>query len=266
MFLPLKNSLRTIFPAAGMLAALASAGQQPPPNKPDIPKLLLQLHADEWTEREAAYERLKSDPEALRNPKVQEALLELLDRENHVAESVNRLGKGTSEVYGEEYSEYSAELGYVVNSLADWSDPRQVCILVHAFYDADDPDSGAAAKIASHAGVAVPCLMQMYAGDVTFSRATAVEVLVQALAKGRDQLDASTADRVRHLILSALQDPDELVRSRAMRALGWFGGEDMVPALEQVAKSDPAVDKRGRLWIREYASKAITEIRERKHK
>jgi len=41
-------------------------------------------------ERAGAYEQLRSDPIALRQPEVQTALLHLLDRENHVVESALR--------------------------------------------------------------------------------------------------------------------------------------------------------------------------------
>jgi HEAT repeat protein len=49
-----------------------------------------------------------------------------------------------------------------------------------------------------------------------------------------------------------------------VRALGKFGSADALPALEEVAKTDKAVDKLDHgLWIREYAVKAIAQIQKR---
>ena len=47
-------------------------------------------------------------------------------------------------------------------------------------------------------------------------------------------------------------------------ALGMFGGEELIPALQQVAESDPAVSRtRHTSWIRQDAVKAIADIRKR---
>jgi hypothetical protein len=120
--------------------------------------------------------------EALSSRQVHEGLLKLLDSENRLVESVNRDSAGPSvdEKYGEEYTEYLGELGETVGRIANWNDPRQVCIFVHESYD---PESRFAAEIAAHGKIALPCLMQMFGSDVGLVRAEAAPVVVQALAR-----------------------------------------------------------------------------------
>jgi hypothetical protein len=247
---------------AEIFVIVACLRAQQPANKSDIAGLLTQLKSDQWAERAKAYEQLSSEPKGLDNPKVKEALLDVLDRENRLIESTLRdsLGQvGVSDTYGEGFGEYVGDLGETVDSFANWSDSRQVCIFVHESYN---PDSKFAAKIASHAKVAVPCLIQMYGSDVGLIRAKASPVLVQVLAKAKDQLDPNTIDKAKQVIARALRDPEDSVRSSSVRALGKFGGEEMIPALKQVSESDPSPEVQGHS-IRKSALDAIAAIQKR---
>jgi HEAT repeat protein len=191
----------------------------------------------------------------MQDEKVKLALIDLLDRENQVAESTLRDSNehvGISAKCGEEYGEYIDQLGDTVDSFADWSDPHQVCILVHQSYE---PDSRFAAKIADHARVSVPCLIQMYGSDVGLLRAEAAPVIARALAQGKTELDPEIAQQAREIVLRALKDPHDAVRSKTVRSLGRFGGVDMIPALNEVAQSDPT--------FRDTATKAISDIQKR---
>jgi len=193
---------------------------------------------------------------------VQKNLLDLLDRENQLIESLNRNSGGppVEENYGEEYSEYIGELGETVDSFADWNDPRQVCIFVHEAYN---PESRFAAKIAAHGKVAVPCLIQMYGSDVGLIRAEAAPLIVQALTKtSATSLDQNTILTAKQVVSKALHDPNEAVRINTIEALGNFGGEDMIPALKQVAETDPAPEVNG-YSIRKWAVEAIAAIEKR---
>lgn len=245
----------------GILAAICQA-QQERAGQTNVAKLLAQLRAEQWTERAEAYEKLRSDPKALSTQEVQKGLLGLLDKENQLIESVNRDSGGPSvdEKYGEEYPEYVAQLGETVDSFADWTDPRQVCIFVHEPYN---PDSRFADKIASHGKVAIPCLLRMYSSDVGLARAEAAPLIVQALAKNTDgSLDQETTLAAKQVLLKALHDPSEAVRINTIEALRSFGQEDMVPALRQVAQSDPAPGADGDS-IRKWAGDAIVAIEKR---
>lgn len=247
-----------------VLLVVAGYGQQQSPDTSDSNTALLleQLKSDRWQDRAKAFETLSADPNDLRSTAVQGALIDVLDHENHLVESTLRDSHeqvGVSEKYGEEFSEYVGALGATVDSFANWGDPRQVCIFVQEAYN---PDSTFAAKIASHANVAAPCLMQVYGSDVSLMRAEAAAVLVQILGKGKGQLDSATAGKTKELVLRALHDPATAVRSSTVRALGKYGSEDMIPELERVAESDPSPEVNGRS-IRKSASEAIKAIQQR---
>jgi len=264
MHIKKRNVLRGVLTTTGILSLGVCLGAQKTATSPTLSESLVQLRAQQWTDRAKAYERLSSDVTALSNPKVQESLLDLLDRENQLIESTLRDSQekvGVSAKYGEDYGEYVGELGETVDSFANWNDPHQVCIFVHESYN---PESRFAAKVASNAKVAAPCLLQMYRSDVGLIRASAAAVLAQVLGKSGEELDSAMALTVRQTVLAALRDPVEVVRSSTVRELGAFGREDMIPALQQVAESDSAVSRtRGTFWIRQDAVKAIAEIRKR---
>jgi HEAT repeat protein len=192
---------------------------------------------------------LRSD----RSPKAKTALIDLLDRENSVHESAMRGHVGISDKYGEGYTEYVYALGETVASFVNWNDPHQVCTVVRGFAPEE--------AIANHAKATVPCLIQKARSDLGLVRGRADAVLVQALAKGRNSLDASMIDAVQQIIRGALHDPDAVVRTDTVEALGHYGSEDMIPALNDVAERDPSPDEE--YAIRRWATEAIAAIRKR---
>jgi hypothetical protein len=257
----ISNYLRGTILLCACLGVAVCKGQQSV-GRPTVAVLLRTLSSDQWMERARAYEQLRSDQAALRGTKVRTALLDLLDRENRVVESTLRESQeqvGTSGKYGEEYGEYLGELSQSVDAFADWNNPHQVCIFVKEPYD---PDSRFAAKIAAHAKVSAPCLVEMYGNDLGVVRGKAVSVLVQALASPKQDLDAGTVRQVREIVRTALHDNHESVRSATVAALGRFGEQDMLPALKEVADTDPAPEVQGHS-VREQAVKAIAAIEKR---
>ncbi len=223
-------------------------------------ELLGQLHHARWTDRATAYEKLSSDSKILGDRRVQGELLNLLGRETgfirpKVGDSPPDNIPGGEE---EAYVEYLGALGGTVDAFADWSDPQQVCIFVHEGYN---PGSRLAAEIAAHGKTALPCLMEMFQSNVGLDRAQVAPVIVQALAKTAG-LDERTIQTAKGLILKALHDPEEADRINTIDALKSFGGEDMIPALRQVAVSDPAPEV-NRYSIRKWAAEAIAEIEKR---
>jgi len=235
---------------------------QNPASKPNVGQLLSSLQSERWVDRADAYDELRSDPAAISSANVREKLLQLLDRENHVIESNLRESQnqaGAEDKFGEEYAEYVAGLGETVDSFADWNDTRQVCIYVHEPYN---PESRFATKIASHGKVALPCLIRMYDSDLPLLRAEASPVIVQALAKSKEALDARTIRDAKQLVIKALRDPDNAVRINTVQALGAYGRQDMIPALERVAETDPSPEVNG-YSIRKWATEAIAAINAR---
>jgi hypothetical protein len=186
----------------------------------------------------------------MRSAKVRSALVALLDRENREAEE----GLHASE--GEEYGEYFSYLLGAVEGFADWKDKRQVCILVNA---GAIPASTVAAEASARMKLAIPCLLDMSKGE---NRVTAVPILVQALAIVRKDLDAGTIQTISQVIVLALRDPDKAVRVFTVDALGKFGDQDIIPALNEVAANDPSPEIQGHS-IRKSAAEAITAIQTR---
>jgi hypothetical protein len=240
-------------------------GQQPRVDA-SVAEFLAKLHSSAWQDRREAFEDLRLDSTALSSQNVRAGLLDLLDRENQLLASTNRAkGPSVDEKYGEEYAEYVGRLGETVETFADWNDPRQVCIFVHEAYN---PESRLGAKISAHAKIALPCLLEMSKSDIVSDRAEAIPVLSQALAKGKDSLDAESVRAAKEQIVKGLQDPNSVVRGETVIALGDFGDVDMIPALQAVARSDPASDSEAdgdKQWfpIREAASSSIMKIKKR---
>jgi len=218
-------------------------GQQTPLRKESRDKLLLNLRSENGEERSKAFERLRSDRTALRSASVKTALVDLLDRENQRAASGE----------GEDYAEYKGKLAETVVSIADWSDSRQVCILANS---ANPPK-----QLADHARIAVPCLLKKLKTAPVLERGPVFATLVQALAKGRNRLDSDTSRTLQQAILSGLHDSDASVRISTVKALGRFGGEDMIPELKVVADTDP--DPSEGYAIRKWAGEAIAAIQKR---
>lgn len=256
------HSVRALVVIAGIFAPLWCLGGQGRTDAHKVDDVLSQLKSREWLARADGLERLRSDPSTLTRRDVREALLSLLDAENRLVEATLRESKGREGIsakYGEEFGDYLNQLGQTVDSFADWNDSKQVCIFVRTRYDSQ---GSFAARIASRPRIAVPCLIEMFGSDVGLVRAKAAPVLVQALAKAPNTLNAKTAQKAKQIVRQALLDPYDAVRIDAVRALGRFGGEDMIPALKQVAESDPIREGQDSL-IRKWAAEAIVAIQKR---
>ena len=229
-----------------LLAASASLtaawGQQTPVSKGGPEELLTELRSDNVEVRSEALEHLRTDPVALGDSKVKAALVALLDRENQVTCCED-----------EGYAEYVSWLSETVAKVVDWSDHRQVCILANSLVLSDE--------LAGHAKVAVPCLLQRFKNGSTLLRGLIVGMLIQAVAKGKSDLDAATVQTVKQITLSALRDPDEGLKIPTVEALKLFGEADMIPALRVVAETDP--DPSEHYAIRKWAAEAIATIQSR---
>lgn len=205
--------------ATAMLAFIFCMVLTPGYNDPlDRAQLLQKLRSDKVDDRVSAYEKLRTDSSALSDPAVKAALIDLLDRESHVALNDDQEG----------YIEYVSELIETATDLVNWSDQHQVCVLVLSPYPPGD-------KIASHAQIAMPCLLQKAQSKSSLTRGTAAAMLVQVLGSKTDALDPATVQQARQIILDALQDQAFDVRAMTVEALGCFGRPEMIPALQHVA-------------------------------
>jgi len=248
-----------------VLAAMCLSANQAWPFEQNSSELLGRLNSDRWSERYSAYKQLVAEKEELKKPSARKALVELLDKENHVMESlVRKTHQGIDAEYGEGYSEYIAMLLGTVDLIADWNDPREVCVIARSSYN---PESALAAKIAQKGSSIVPCLIQMAGSAFSPHRYQAVPILVTLLSSRGDHLPPATAREVRQTIIITLHDSDPSVRQVTVEALGRSGNPDMIPFLSKVARSDPAsystAPGKRTFPIREAAASAISSIRER---
>jgi hypothetical protein len=231
---------------AALMALGAMWAQQAPAHNPDTAELVARLRSDNAQVRSGAFESVRTDPVALRDARIKDALVDLLDRENH--EPLSQSGED------EGYAEYISWLAETVAEVVDWSDPRQVCILANSV---DLPD-----ELANHGNVAVPCLLERYKNSPARFRGSVVAMLVQALSGGKSELDGATIAQTREVIVSGLRDPDHGVRGDTTAALGKFGGEDMIPALKESADSETS-DDAGTRSLRRRTLRAIDDIEKR---
>ncbi len=249
--------------AVACVTVLSCWGQQPEPQKISVETLIDQMRSDDAGKRSEAYQQLRSNPQALRGTKVRAALLELLERESREFDSrvraAQRPGQNSEGADSDDGNpEYMDDLVSTVESFADLHDPNQICILVKTGYM---PASTLASENALRVKAAMPCIVHMSESNFILDRERADRILVRLLAQVKDALDPGTVQAIRQIVVRALQDTNEAVRSTTVDALGDFGGQDMIPALRQVEESDPAVSKtRQNFWIREDAAKAIAAI------
>lgn len=237
-------------------SANISFAQQTAGFEQGVAHLISELHSEKWSVRASAYERLLRNQTAIQKTEVRAALLDLLNQENHLT-----LSTAPEPENEEQYAEYVASLGATVGSFADWKDPRELCILAQTSYNTDSPF---AARLAAVGKPIIPCLAQMAVSERAGDRIKAVTLLIQIRATKQD-LELKTVQEIRALTIRVLRDPDDGVREFTVEALRDFGGEDMIPALQQVAETDPAPEVQG-ISTRKHALRAIAAIQKRTQK
>jgi hypothetical protein len=231
----------------------AAWAQQRETSKLGEAALLSKLKSSDPREIVNAFYQLNSSSAALQSPNVRAALIDLLDREVQGELANRKDGEGESE--GD--AEFMNDLVHTVGSFGDWSNARQVCLLVARHAVPID-------TYAEHARSVVPCLLKRANSSPSWSRGPAVELIVQLLADKKSNLDPNTVETCKQVVRIALHDPADSVRIDVVNELAKDGDPDMIPALEQVSESDPAVDRENRsFWIRVYATKAIEAIQQR---
>lgn len=108
------------------------------------------------------------------------------------------------------------------------------------------------------AGAVMPCVQQLSQSDLFMDRLKALKILVDLLARADGSLDPDTAEAMRQAITLALYDKRTEVRWEAVDYLERRGTPEMVPALKELAVSDPAGGAtEDEIAIRKNAAKAI---------
>ena len=189
-------------------------------NDSSIASRLSDLKSDNFQTRMEAYDKIRGSSELLKRSDVRLALVDLLDRENQLIRITNSVPSQSVDVkYGEGYGDYVSLLLETVEKIADWHDPRQLCVIAQSSYD---PASDLAKKLAEDGGAAVvPCLLKTARGD-KYDRQQSISVLVQ-LASVNKNIDRGIEQQIKEAVLAGLQDSDAQVRRSTVRALGKFG-------------------------------------------
>lgn len=222
----------------------------------------------DWGQRADAYAGVKDNQEALRNPEVRKALVDLLERENQVVhqtlvESNGNIGPAVK--YGEDYGEYYSQLLNTVYTIADWHDQHQICILAASAYNS--ASRFAAGLIAQGGAQIVECLLRTAQSKYDFDRHRSIPMLVQLSSKNND-LSPAVREQIGRVTIAGLHDASVSVRQVTVRAAGKFGTPELIPILEDVARADPYSEsinegKDRRFELRELATQAIQSIQER---
>lgn len=257
----------------GVITAAMGAGfcfsQDAPQNhRSDPAQLLAALKSKDPHTRVGAVEQIRSDSALLQDPNVQSALLDLLDLETREGNERIREGERMRAEHQEGNPEssdddamYMDDLLGVIESFVNWHDPRQICLLAKEGAALDSTD---AHESAARAQVALPCLQQLSRSDLFMDRLRAVGTAVALLARAKGSLDSTTAEEMREMVILALHDKRVEVQWEAVDFLERYGGSDMIPALKELAESNPGANPtKDELAVRKNAAKAIVTIEHR---
>ena len=229
------------------------------PSQQNSPALPLSDFKDpDWQNRDDAYRQVRANKEALKRADVITALVDLLDLENR--EIHKRWVDTTGDNEG--YSEYIGALLGTVADVADWHDRRQLCVLAESTYN---PDSEFATRLAVQGGAAVaPCLLKMARSRISIDPLESIPVLVHLAAVTKD-LSPSVRQEIRQATIEGLRNSD--TRLATVEAVGHFGTPDLIPILQDIARTDPysrlLENGKRRFDVREEAVKAIQSIQKR---
>jgi hypothetical protein len=235
--------------------------------QPLLPDALKQLQSRDWTKRAEAVDRFTETPEWLRSSAAKRGLLGLLDHENR---GDGRPGSGFGVTGDERHAEYYSRVLGLVDSFVDSSDVAGVAILVHSVYN---PDSTFAVKLASYGETVVQPLLALSrredAGRDLVQRSDAHCVLGFVLKAHRQgtslhPLSNQSARIVEERLHAGLRDRQSVVRVGAIHGVISAADIDVLPVLEQLARTDPKAtrtdDGKTRYLVREEAARAIAAL------
>jgi hypothetical protein len=239
------------------------------PAQPTVASLLKKLNANQWEERDEAVQRLTEAPEMLRSPVIKRALIQLLDRENKRLRAPRPQSRQTAANDDHEndenyaYATYHSMLLGLADSLIDPGDEPRVAILVDSVYN---PDSDFALKLASYGQTVVRPLLKIAVDPNPERRPDALEVLGRVLRNHRlgtcrYPLTLASVRDIEDRLRTGLRDPLSYVRLGAIQGVKAAGDVPSLPILEEIRTSDPYQSEPGHYLLRQFASKAIAEIK-----
>lgn len=251
-----------------IVAGLCFSQDAPQNHRSDSTQLLGALKSNDPHTRVGAVEQIRSNPAMLHDSSVQSALLDLLDLETREGNERIREGERRRAEHKEgnpdsidDNAMYMDDLLNVIESFVNWHDPRQICLLAKEGAALDSTD---ARESAARAQAALPCLQGLSKSDLFMDRMRAARISVALLAGAKSNLDPSTAEAMRQMVVLALRDQVVEVQWEAVDWLGREGGSDMVPALRELVESNPGPNAtKDEIAVRKSAASAITAIERR---
>lgn len=237
----------------------------------DQRNVLSQLRSDEWKVRSAAVEDLIGSRDALKSDELKNELIDLLERENQLIDSVFRASggeEGISVKYGEAYSEYYAKLFDAVYAIAaDGYEKRAIDTLARGSYNSDSRFAIWLARVDGENIVST--MLDLSRSDIAPKRQNALAVLGRILGEIKDpSITESRVEQIKQVLIESTSDQDVGVRMEAVRSLGTAGDKSSIPLLERIAQSDLATTPTGEganvsFPVREEARKALNAIRKK---
>ncbi len=194
----------------------------------------------------------------MKQPIVQRALIELVDRENKKPETVPEEANGSDgdrDAYWDGYVQYLSDLDDLANPFIDWDSSVEACIVVH---ESCNPWSRLAQVIATHARTAMPCVLKLANSEEMIQRDKVSYILVEALAN--NQLDSGEEQKAREALHNFLHDKHTGIRLITVSAIKERGDASMLPELADIAQTDPDQKPHG---VRALAADAIAAIKSR---
>ena len=162
-------------------------------------------------------------------------LLVLLETENALIHSVNRMGSSPSDVLGEGWGEYYAEVRGACKSYCSRSN-RFYSALADGAYNEDSPDMRDLAR--DHGKEILSRLLVRSNSDVPGARVQAVKML-GVVAELSQQLTVAEKGSIRRAVIKAVQEASYPVREAGILAMGTVGGAADIPLLRSIAATDP---------------------------
>jgi hypothetical protein len=236
-----------------------------------LDRILQGLQSPAWDTRAAAAASLgrllDTDPTQRALPAVQEAVAELLERENGVIRDNFRRDIDTSESFGSYYDrEVVATALKLLPETTPAVRPHMLAALVSSAYN---PDTQFVKDLALNGEEIVPAVLALAHSDIVPERWNAYALMGHLIHAGntktlKSPLAAASASGLPKALRAGLQDPDETCRRAAIDAVVIAGDRDAIPLLALMAQSDPdnASGKRSRFSTRFLAAEAVKKLQQ----
>ena len=180
-----------------------------------------------------------------------------------MVDSINALGRGTSELLGEGWTEYISDIIGMCMNHCNRGDPKVVRALATTLYAHDSP---LARELARENGPQVTAIVLDRAETGSpMARRAAVLMLGTLFVEGRG-LTADQKTRIHAVAQAGVKDKDVIYRLGSIAVLGQVGSQADIATLREVSRRD-LVTTSGRAGltypVRNAADSAIAQIQRR---